>query len=123
MGANLIIDGKFENISDKWIRDIQGKNSPPLIADGEVGPLTRNLLACPYNEPTTNLKQGDRGENVKWIQWFLNRRGVKPQLIVDGEFGPYSDGFIRDIQRQNNMIVDGIVGPKTREKLKLTEKL
>lgn len=120
MGAALIVDGKFEDISDRWIRDIQKRNDPPLKADGEVGPLTRNLLACPFIEPTVTLKQGDKNEGVKWIQWFLNRRGLKPQLILDGEFGPYSHGFVVDIQKRYGMVANGIVDAKTREKLKVT---
>ena len=70
----------------------------------------------PYREPVTNLKKGMCGNLVKWTQYALNQCGYN--LVVDGIFGHKTDEAVREFQRDNDLTVDGIVGIKTRTKLK-----
>jgi N-acetyl-anhydromuramyl-L-alanine amidase AmpD len=72
------------------------------------------LLIPPQDEkdrPT--LRRGARGELVKEVQ---ARLGVKP---ADGIFGSHTEAAIREFQRQNDLVPDGIVGPKTWAVLEL----
>jgi peptidoglycan hydrolase-like protein with peptidoglycan-binding domain len=39
-------------------------------------------------------------------------------LVVDGIFGHKTDEAVKEFQRDNDLTVDGIVGIKTRTKLK-----
>ena len=65
-----------------------------------------------------NLSAGATGADVKAVQKGLNVRGcVKPQLGEDGVFGPKTDNAVRDYQGKCGLIVDGIVGAKTRKSL------
>ena len=59
---------------------------------------------------------GSRGPEVKNLQLILNRKGYP--IVDDGDFGPLTDAAVRDFQNKNGLTVDGIVGPKTWEKLK-----
>lgn len=56
------------------------------------------------------IKSGSRGDDVKTLQRLLN-------LIPDGIFGKLTDEAVRQFQHENGLVEDGIVGPKTWEKL------
>lgn len=70
----------------------------------------------PYPEPTVNIKNGSRGEGVKWVQYELNRR--RYGLAVDGIAGDKTVAAIKDFQLKFGLTTDGIVGKKTRSALK-----
>lgn len=61
------------------------------------------------------LRMFDRGEGVKLLQIRLNLHGA--DLVEDGSFGRNTDKAVREFQLRKDLIVDGIVGPKTWEKL------
>ena len=55
---------------------------------------------------------------VKKVQTALQRKGydVGP-TGVDGKYGPRTEAAVRKFQTDNNLQVDGIVGPDTRNAL------
>jgi peptidoglycan hydrolase-like protein with peptidoglycan-binding domain len=65
--------------------------------------------------PSDNVRLGDTGDGVAQIQTALKSLGY--DLEPDGQFGPVTDRAVRDYQSKNNLTVDGVVGPKTWEKL------
>lgn len=65
-------------------------------------------------DPT--LKMGSKGPYVTQLQEILKKKGYP--LKVDGDFGPATQAAVKDFQRVNKLTDDGIVGPKTWEKLK-----
>ena len=69
-----------------------------------------------YAEPTIALKQGDKGSNVKWLQYMLNQLGYK--LTVDGVYGAGTSVSVKDFQRKCGLTVDGIFGTNSRNMLK-----
>ena len=70
----------------------------------------------PYNEPTKNVRYGSRGNDVRWLQVELNRKGYK--LTVDGSAGPKTIDALIDFQEKNGLTPDGICGKLTRAALK-----
>ena len=90
--------------------------------DGIVGPLTtdayRNFQS--YVGITVDGIYG-RDTNyhliecVKDLQGKLNRKGYN--LVIDGIVGDYTLAAIKDFQRKNGLVVDGIAGPATFKKL------
>lgn len=58
------------------------------------------------------LKKGNKGEDVKLLQKALN-------LLVDGIFGALTDEAVREFQKSNGLVADGVVGPKTWAKLNI----
>ncbi len=52
------------------------------------------------------LKKGSRGEEVKVVQ-------TKLFLMADGIFGPLTEEAVREFQKANGLVVDGIVGVNT----------
>lgn len=61
------------------------------------------------------IKQGARGEVVTQLQSFLASAGSS--LKIDGIFGSGTASAVRAFQKKYGLAVDGIVGPKTWEKL------
>lgn len=61
------------------------------------------------------LRIGDGGYQVAALQQDLNRHGYS--LEKDTIFGPATETAVRNFQRDHNLVVDGIVGRKTRRAL------
>lgn len=83
---------------------------------------------CPYPEPTRNVRYGNKGEDVKWVQWQLKRHGFDIGKFgpnkdgIDGEFGGICHVALVDFQRKvfpnKPAEWDGIAGAKTIKELK-----
>jgi peptidoglycan hydrolase-like protein with peptidoglycan-binding domain len=69
-----------------------------------------------YPEPTSLVKYGSVGSNVKWVQDLLKQNGYS--LQIDGEFGNITRNAVIHFQKYNNLSTDGIVGQQTRNALK-----
>ena len=68
----------------------------------------------PYAEPKRLLMRGEKGEDVKWVQWELVKRGLNIGKI-DGIYGQktYSAVCIFQKNCDGRIAVDGIVGKQT----------
>lgn len=70
------------------------------------------------------LRKGDEGDDVAELQEDLLKLGYDlgnygpDRNGVDGQFGAKTDKAIKDLQKKHGLLVDGIVGPKTKELLK-----
>jgi peptidoglycan hydrolase-like protein with peptidoglycan-binding domain len=71
--------------------------------------LTPSGSATPTSQLPT-LRRGDKNNSVKLLQTKL---GVEPL----GTFGPKTDEAVRIFQKRNGLVVDGVVGSSTWEKL------
>lgn len=68
------------------------------------------------NYPT--LKKGSKGDYVKELQTKLVEHGyLGSAKEVDGKFGPKTLEAVKAFQAEHNLVVDGIVGPKSWDKL------
>lgn len=72
--------------------------------------------ANPYPVPTRAVKYGMKGEDVKWVQFQLNKHNIV--CDVDGSCGPACLQAIKDFQKSHGLSVDGSCGPDTRNTLK-----
>lgn len=70
-------------------------------------------------DETGLIRSGDVGAAVEDIQEELQAQGYYTYTI-DGIFGPLSEQAVRDYQADQNLQVDGIVGPNTLEKMTLS---
>ena len=73
-------------------------------------------VKCPYKEPAAPVRQGDKGEAVRWVQWILKKAGYT--LEIDGSFGPATRACVRAFQANSCLVTDGIAGPATQAALK-----
>ena len=89
----------------------------PNYASKATAPAPKPKVKCPYPEPKMLIKYGSTGDGVKWVQWHLNKAAGE-KLAVDGSYGKLTQAAVLKFQKTHSLAVDGIVGNKTRAKLK-----
>jgi len=96
------------------------KATPPLFtistaktATTGTTPTTPSGVAA----PTTTLKPGDTGPQVKVLQRALAHLGYSPGTI-DGQYGPATTQAVKSFQTAHGLTADGVCGPKTVAALK-----
>lgn len=111
------LDNKIDNQIIDTIEE--QKREGLAIAKGimRVLGIKNPIFEQPKSQPkiVATLKNGDKGEEVKILQTLLNQKGYK--LVIDGLFGPTTDAAVRDFQKKNKLIVDGIVDSATKKAL------
>lgn len=134
LGERVVVDGDFGNLTATKVIRVQERFG--LMPDGVVGPATRerirsaigtapaqpqpqSALSDPasYPCPVRTLKIGDSGEDVKWVQAVLTKKGMT--MNMTGYFGEKTRNYVMAVQRYYNLTVDGIVGPQTLARLKV----
>lgn len=126
----VAIDGDFGDITYAAVQAFQ--SSCKISVDGIVGSITRKYLtdntapitdstsvisSNPYSVPTSILKYGSKGNDVKWLQYFLNKSCGYTTVAIDGDFGSTTRLYVKKYQTANGLTADGIVGPKTLAKM------
>lgn len=113
-------EGTVYGINGKVDLDIGYVDYPTLIKEkGLNGYGSDEKEECPYPEPQRLLRNPMQGEDVKWLQWNLINLGYNcGNSGVDGYFGDATEKALKEFQQKNNLLVDGICGPQTIEKIK-----
>ncbi|MEO1210270.1 MAG: peptidoglycan-binding protein [Cyanobacteria bacterium J06638_20] len=106
-GAPLTIDGVFGPMTQQAVEWFQRLNN--LAVDGIVNDRTRSFLFQRSLHLTTPYM---RGEDVRTVQASLHQRCF--DVDVDGVFGPGTQATVEAFQRQAGLLMDGIVGSRTR---------
>lgn len=100
----------FGAATEKAVRDFQKEHD--LKVDGLVGPNTKQELNKKVEYSGELLHQGKKGEKVKTIQEDLEKLGYY-RGDIDGIYGSKTRLAVLRFQKENDIKVDGIVGPKT----------
>ena len=132
-------DGLFDVATEDAVREFQRIFN--LDVDGVIGKGTWYRVQFLYNtvkrlgeldsegllisdvsrQYTTELKEGDSGENVRVVQFYLNFiaefNNEIPTVAIDGIFGPATAEAVRAFQRSVGLEVDGIVDKETWDKI------
>ena len=128
---SVSVDGSFGSRTAAAVRAFQRRYG--LAVDGVVGEATWNAIyaqffsiqsdnGTPNAYPGTALRQGDEGQNVRLIQFWLKiARTVYAALnnpTVDGQFGAATKRAVEAFQRYFGLTADGVVGRTTWNKLR-----
>ena len=125
----ITIDGSYGPATENAVRAFQKMQG--LTVDGIIGPATWNALyerflgitqttGLAVTYPGTPLRSGSRGDNVRVVQEYLNtlaRAYPLPRVTVDSIYGPATENAVQAFQRLFGLTADGIVGPRTWERL------
>ena len=71
-------------------------------------------------EITRTLRKNSRGADVRWLKEWLLKNGfyaAKITTITHDKYGGDTVNAVKAFQKKYNLTVDGIFGPKSREKL------
>lgn len=121
--AQEVLRGDWGNGADRYNRLTAAGYSYDAV-QAEVNRLLGGGTPTPPPPVVRDLYLTDpwmEGDDVSRLQTKLKRnyRSYAGHIGVDGIFGPQTDGVVREFQRRAGLIVDGIVGPKTRARLGL----
>jgi peptidoglycan hydrolase-like protein with peptidoglycan-binding domain len=130
LGYKVASSGAFGSITLGCVKRFQA--SRHLVVDGIVGPITGAALQAAVGQRqrklqghsssgdgtggsgtvfTRDLSYGDRGNDVKTLQTWLNDVGLSVGL--NGFFGPVTQEQVKAFQSASHLTVDGVVGPIT----------
>lgn len=124
---DLSIDGTFGAGTERAVTRFQEENG--LTPDGVVGRQTWDAIWAAYQSlrnditdtesgyPGTPVRRGDRGDDVRTIQFAMNFIGTNfssiPRVTVDGIFGAGTEAAVRAFQTEFGLTADGVVGQQT----------
>lgn len=111
-----LITGNFGSETESAVRALQQANG--LTADGLIGSATTELLY--YGDVKANLLSfGDKNDIILECQNKLKDLGYMT-TDPDGVYGGDTLAAVKLFQSRNDLVVDGYLGPTTREKLMST---
>ena len=115
---SLIID-KEQTIADTWEYDIDTDEWSGDYMVNKINEIYPDKSTPEQlNESINYIRVGSRGSDVKDIQQKLLDLGYNlPKFGADGQFGPETRNAVTEYQIDNNLAVDGIVGPETSSSL------
>jgi peptidoglycan hydrolase-like protein with peptidoglycan-binding domain len=107
--------GKLDGYSGSLDMSVINSNKDiTFFSESPTQPTKPPVTNTPTGSPT--LHNGDKGNSVKDMQKLLNKYGYG--LQIDGDFGDKSEKALRDFQSKHGLIVDGICGLNSWNKLK-----
>jgi len=114
-------DGDFGSETESAVKQLQ--SDAGISVDGEIGNDTWSVLNSDFKKPVSTypgylVMKGQQSDNVSKVQNKLISLGYScGSYGADGIFGVATFNAVKTFQKDNGLSVDGIVGPKTWNKL------
>lgn len=110
--TGVFSSGKKHPTTPPTTTTVTTSTTPTTTAKTPAGP-TGSVVAA----PTTTLKPGDHGAQVKKLQRALKRLGYGAGA-ADGVYGAATQAALVRFQKASALTADGVLGPKTLQALK-----
>lgn len=101
-----LINGGLNGLDDRRERTSRAKAAIIRLEGVMLGGET---ISLPETRPV--LRRGSKGDAVVQLQITLQKLGF--MVAIDGDFGPGTEVAVAWFQRQQRLVIDGIVGPGT----------
>lgn len=113
LATSDMVTGYFGDVTEAAVKKMQELNN--LLADGKVGVQTINMLYSDEVKPNF-LSYGEKSEVVLASQTRLKDLGYLT-TTPDGVYGNDTAAAVKQFQSRNDLVVDGFLGPSTRNVL------
>ncbi|MBW9172491.1 peptidoglycan-binding protein [Clostridium estertheticum] len=100
----LVVDGASGPLTIGTIKKLQQILN--LSIDGICGPEVLSGVKTIMEKPLCSIKSTEYKTAIRYIQW---RTGS----AIDGIYGSETVGLVKEYQRSNKLVIDGIVGKGT----------
>ena len=126
LGYAVEVDGWFGQQTEGFIKDFQQKNR--MTASGKADPVTKGALQEAVADRKIDkskfisgsyLRKGSTGFMVTEVQRALKKKDTALLLTLNGVFDDSTLKAVKEFQKKNGLQDDGVVGPKTFDKLGL----
>ena len=107
------VTGYFGDVTEAAVKKMQENNG--LSADGKVGIMTTELLYSGEAKPNL-ISYGEKSDIVLAAQERLKELGYLT-TTPDGTYGNDTMAAVKQFQSRNDLVVDGYLGPSTRDVL------
>lgn len=116
-GNVLKVDGVFGSKTEDFVKKFQAACNITVngIAESETW-LCLEQIKSHTGKVHPTLRKGDKGDEVKYLQVWLNGY-YGSKILVDGNFGSKTEGYVKQFQQDRKSTVDGIVGSQTWSQL------
>ncbi|WP_242841371.1 peptidoglycan-binding protein [Lachnoclostridium phytofermentans] len=108
-----MVTGHFGDVTESAVKKMQENNG--LASDGKVGEMTVDLLYSEEAKPNL-IAYGEQSDIVLAAQKRLKELGYLT-TTPDGKYGNDTSIAVKQFQSRNDLVVDGFLGPSTREVL------
>ena len=119
-------NGLAVECSPKWANKVQitavlnigaksGYNGRTWTKHGKL-PYISYIKGASVTVALEQLQEGAKGEQVKTVQRLLSELGHRCGG-VDGEYGPMTAAAVKEFQRSKAIVIDGVVGNQTWDRL------
>lgn len=113
--GTVLVGTAFAGGSSAMANDegLAGSDEAPSTSQSASAPSapTASASQASSSEGSQTLRQGDSGTEVEALQASLNAQGA--ELPETGYFGSMTLDAVTDLQAENGLQVDGVVGPDT----------
>ena len=109
---SVMPDGRFGSetlAAIKYLQCIGGLPVNGRVEERTLAFVAEGVAGLPI------LAAGSSGTSVLAVQQAILQAQVR--VLKDGEFGPFTERGVKIYQQKSGLVVDGIVGPQTWDKL------
>lgn len=95
-------------------------NQIPTDNNSQSETVDFSAASNPYAKPTGEIKAGDTGDGVKWIQWMFiyTNYGLTGKPIT-GVYDEDTEEVVKKLQTENGLTADGTVNDAVIDKIEL----
>lgn len=119
--AVIMATGLFEKVTVNSVNDVRDgdilctktKGHIVIVVSGAPRTATTKQNDNPYPVPKRTLRKGAKGNDVKWVQFVLQKDNIYVSGGCDGDFGQGTKNAVIEFQRKHGLSRDGVVGAKT----------
>ena len=115
--AATYVQSQTATVATSGATTLTGESETASVSTDSVDLST---TSNPFKKPSEDIKPGDEGDGVKWVEWVLmfTNYGLQGKT-VDGVYDDETVAVVKKFQKEQGLTDDGIVNSATVDKLEI----